>query len=91
MNFELDDVIPRGEPLIEERPIVAFHDLITAREVRRYPAANVRQAVRGKPAATAKPVVDRTGVAVSKMLNDQKEHRSSVSTIGVCITEQDDQ
>ncbi len=41
--LEFDDVFPRANPLVEQRAIVALHDLVTAGEIRRYPTVDVSQ------------------------------------------------
>src|SRR5689334_2065190 len=37
-DLELDDVSPSGDPFVEERSILALHDLVTSSQIRRHPA-----------------------------------------------------
>jgi hypothetical protein len=75
MNLAVDEVLPGGDPLLEECAILALHHLIAAREVRRYPAADVPQAIGGETPAFPEAFVDWPGIAVPEVLNDHEEHR----------------
>jgi TonB-dependent SusC/RagA subfamily outer membrane receptor len=74
MNLELDQVRPCRHPGIEERTVVALHDLVAAREVLGHPTAHVRQPLGGESTARTKARVDRCRVAVAEVLDDHVQH-----------------
>src|SRR5262249_29730897 len=74
MHLELDEVFPRLHPLIDERPVLAFHNLITALVIRRHPARDVAKSLGRKPASLPKPRIDRLRIAVPKVFDDHEEH-----------------
>jgi hypothetical protein len=62
--------------LLEERTIVALHNLEAAAEVAGHPAAMVVQAIWSEAASIAKAAVNRDRVAATEVLDDQVEHVS---------------
>src|SRR6266568_5274309 len=71
---ELDQVVPAGGPLRQDRSVLALHDLEAAAEVLRDPTRHVAETVRHQSAFVAKAAVHRNGIAVSEVLDDHVEH-----------------
>jgi len=74
VHLEVDEIVPRIDPLIEERSIGALHYLVAAREVGCHPAVDIRQSIGRQSPLAPKAIVHRRGVAVTKMLNDHEQH-----------------
>src|SRR5690349_17846154 len=58
VTLEVHQIRPRGHPRVEQRTIVALHDLIAAREIVGHPARDVRQAVGRETSLHSKTLVD---------------------------------
>src|SRR5262252_10806270 len=74
MDLEIDEVRPGGEPLVEQAPVVAFHDLVAVREIVRDPTVDVVQSFGRQAPFGAKTSVDRLRVAVAEVFDDHVEH-----------------
>src|SRR6478609_1508945 len=72
--LEIDEVAPLRHPLLEERGIVALHDLIAMADVRRDPARDILQAVGRETAPVAKSPVDGACIPVAKVFHDHVAH-----------------
>jgi hypothetical protein len=72
MDFEIDNVAPVLDPLIDQFAISCLHYLEAALEFLVDPARNILQAVWSHPAILTKSSIDRHRVTVSKVLNDHE-------------------
>jgi len=72
-HLEVDEVCPLSQPDVEERAVVAFHDLIATPEVLGYPAVHILEAIWCKAAACPEALVDWNW-AVPKVLDDHEKH-----------------
>src|SRR5947208_1925468 len=59
---------------MEQRGVVAFHELEAAVEVALDPTVDVPQTVGHRPARLAEPLVNRCGVAFLEPLDDHEQH-----------------
>src|SRR5260221_765583 len=74
-DFELDEVAPVADPLIEQAAIVAFHDLVAGGQLGGDPAVDVPQSLGRQPAALVETTVDGERVTVFVVFDDHVEHR----------------
>ena len=88
MDFTFDDVAPSRDPLIEQRTILALHDLITSGQIIRDPAADIMKSLGCKTAAQSESLVDRLRITISKVFDDHEEQldRSSFEDYLRCVT-----
>src|SRR5438045_2926956 len=75
--FKVHQISPFRHPLVEQVPVVTFHDLEAPLEIMGDPAGDVAQAVRGEPALIAESSIDGNGIPSTKMLGHHVEHCSS--------------
>lgn len=64
MHFEVDDVAPMSDPLVQEPWIVCFHHLLTVREVCVHSTRHGREAFRRESAVRAKSAINGDGIAI---------------------------
>jgi len=78
VNFEVDDVFPVADPLIEQVALFCFHDLIAAIEFRRDPARDIVEARGSETSAIAEAAVYRHSIRVAEAFNHHVQaHRTS--------------
>src|SRR5215831_11549664 len=77
-DLELDDVGPLDDPSLEQRDVVAFHELKATVETGLDPAADELKPVRGSPALVAELPVHRLRVLIAESLDHHEEHRVSL-------------
>src|SRR5947209_9797536 len=66
VHFELNQVAPRSNPVVEQLAVVALHDLITTCQIVRYPGTDIAKPIGGEPPARAKAFVHRPRITVSE-------------------------
>lgn len=69
IDFEVDDVAPIGDPLIEEGAVVRFHELIAAVECGGDPTRYVGEFGGGHASAIAEAAVDGRGIVISEFFD----------------------
>jgi len=72
--LELDQVRPRGHPLIEQRAVGALHHLIAMAKVGADPTAYVLEPFRRETTALAEALVHRARLTLTKVLDDHVQH-----------------
>src|SRR5688572_20201615 len=73
-DLELDQILPSCQPLVQQRAVVALHDLIAAVAGLADPAADVMQSRRCEPPAFAESRIHRLWPPAAKHLDDHVLH-----------------
>jgi hypothetical protein len=73
MYLEVNDVAPVRNPLVQQLPIVCFHQLVAALKRRVHPTRDIRETLWCESPVLSEPPVDRDGVAVLEVFNDHVE------------------
>src|SRR5262249_47644642 len=80
-DLELHQIRPLHDPALQQRDVIALHQLKAAAHVRLHPAADERQPVRHLAAAVAQPTIDRLAVLIAERLDDHEEHGLAIPFI----------
>ena len=73
MNLEVNEVAPVRHPLVEQRPVMSFHELVATLESIVDPARDVAQTLRRHAASSRKASIYGHCIAVLEMLNHHVE------------------
>src|SRR5204863_6234022 len=68
-DFEVDEVVPLRDPLIEERPVVGRHHLVAAAQAGLDPAVDIAEAGGCQTTALAETAVDGRRIARLEVLD----------------------
>src|SRR5689334_10672258 len=79
-DLELDQVGPLHDPALQQRDVVALHQLKAASHIGLHPAADEGEPIRHLPAAVAQPPIDGLAVLIAKRLNDHEQHGDQSSS-----------
>lgn len=74
MDFEIDEIRPGRDPVIEQTTVLALHDLVAAGQIGGHPTVDVAKPVRCQSALLAEAIIDGTRIAVAEILDDEEEH-----------------
>jgi len=69
MDLEINEVVPIGHPLIEQPPIISFHELVVALKFFVHPARHVKQALGRHSTAVPKTTVHEYRIFVPEVLH----------------------
>jgi len=78
VDFEVNDVVPVGDPFVEIGDIGRFHQLKASLELLVDPARNVFQSFRSETAALTKAPIDWNRIAVLKMFDNHIQQSSGL-------------
>src|SRR5687768_4825914 len=81
-DLEVHEIRPVRYPLVKQHGIIAFHDLVTARQVVGDPAADISETRGHVSPRLFEPAINRRGLTRAEILDDHVAH-AGYSTIGV--------
>src|SRR5438552_14227717 len=83
MDFKFNQVCPVSRPLVNERPIGSFHELVARCQVLIDPTRDIREADRRHPPTFLEPAIYGRGVTVAEMLDYHKQGHAGPPTLAM--------